>query len=137
MISVRAFIQSRDSIVWEALTQGDHVTKWNFASLDWHCPSAQLDVHVGGRMECEMAAKDGSFSFVLGATYTCVEPHHRLEYTLDDGRLVKLNLVPTEGGIEVIQDFEAEGQNPPEMQRAGWQAILNQFKQYVEHEMGH
>ncbi len=105
---------------------------WNAASDDWHCPSAEVDLRVGGKMISRMEAKDGSMGFDFAATFTKVSPHSLLEYTLEDGRMVRLKFEARGDGVHILQTFDAEAENPPEVQRAGWQAILNNFVRYVE-----
>ncbi|MBL7876451.1 MAG: SRPBCC domain-containing protein [Cyclobacteriaceae bacterium] len=106
--------------------------KWNNASEDWHTPHAENDLRVGGRFVSRMAAKDGSMSFDFGGTYDQVKTNELIAYTMDDGR--KTSVVFTKKGNQtyVSETFDAEGENSIEMQRAGWQAILNNFKKYAE-----
>lgn len=106
---------------------------WNFASADWCCPAAVNDVRRGGRFKFTMAAKGESSSFDLGGEYYEVYKQRYLCYTLDDGRMVKVSFREVEEEIvEIYQEFEPEETNPVEIQRAGWQAILNNFKEYAE-----
>jgi len=79
-----------------------------------------------------MAAKDGSFSFDFGGTYTKVVPFETIEYTIGDGSKVSVQFQSNNGITTVTETFEAEKTNPVEMQRQGWQAILNNFKKYTE-----
>lgn len=118
--------------VWDAFTQADHITKWNFASEDWHCPTAEIDLVPGGNYKTRMEAKDGSFGFDFLAKIESVEPNSKLSYVLDDGRNVVSTLEETSNGTKIRTEFDPEMQNPIELQQQGWQAILNNFKQYVE-----
>lgn len=118
--------------VWECWTLPEHIVNWNFASDDWHCPSAVNDIRAGGSFSWRMEAKDGSMSFDFEGTYTQVELHERIEYELGDGRTVEITFASTEQGVLVTEIFEAEDENPAEMQKQGWQAILGNFKKLVE-----
>ena len=118
--------------VWQAWTNPEDIMGWNFASDDWHTPHAINDLRVGGSFSSTMAAKDGSFSFDFGGIYDEVVLHKVISYSLADGRRVKILF--TDNGDETLisETFDAENENPVEMQQAGWQAILNNFKKYVE-----
>ena len=130
-ITVVAMVGGEEGKVWAYWTDPDHITKWNFASDDWHCPKAENDVRVGGKIKATMAAKDGSMSFDFEGTYTRVDYGERLDYVLGDGRTVEVLFTFQSDKICVIENFEAETTNPPDMQRAGWQAILDNFKKHV------
>lgn len=131
-ITVEATILAPVEKVWELWTTPHHIMKWNNASEDWHTPHAENDLRVGGRFVSRMAAKDGSMSFDFGGTYDQVKTNELIAYTMDDGR--KTSVVFTKKGNQtyVSETFDAEGENSVEMQRAGWQAILNNFKKYAE-----
>lgn len=131
-ITVEATILAPVEKVWELWTTPHHIMKWNNASEDWHTPHAENDLRVGGRFVSRMAAKDGSMSFDFGGTYDQVKTNELIAYTMDDGR--KTSVVFTKKGNQtyVSETFDAEGENSIEMQRAGWQAILNNFKKYAE-----
>jgi len=132
MIKIGVNIVSTIDKVWELFIQPTHILKWNSASPDWHCPAASNDLVVGGHFSYTMAAKDGSFSFDFKGVYTQVVPHQQIAYTLEDGRKVITTFDVNAHGVEIIQEFEPEQMNPIDMQQAGWQAILNSFKSYVE-----
>ncbi|WP_258101188.1 SRPBCC domain-containing protein [Marinoscillum pacificum] len=117
---------------WEIWTTPEHITKWNQASPDWHCPSATNDLQVGGKFSSTMAAKDGSFSFEFGGVYDTVNTNELIEYTLDDGRTVSVTFEATDKGVLIKSDFEPEDSNSHDMQQGGWQAILNSYKAYAE-----
>jgi uncharacterized protein YndB with AHSA1/START domain len=109
-----------------------HITQWCTATPEWHTPYSDNDVRVGGKFKSTMAAKDGSFSFDFEGVYTNVKENQVLEYTMPDGRKVKV-LFSTEGGkVKVLETFDPEKENPVEMQKGGWQAILDNFKKYTE-----
>ena len=131
-ITIEAIINAEVSKVWNYFTEPEHITKWNFASDDWHCPDAANDLRVGGKLNNRMEAKDGSFSFDFEAIYDEVITHKILSYTLLDGRHVITSLEELSGLTKVTTTFEAEQQNSVDLQRNGWQAILNNFKKYVE-----
>lgn len=118
--------------VWNAWTEPEHITNWNFASPEWCCPKAENDLRKGGRFSSRMEAKDSSMGFNFGGTYDEVVPNEKIKYTLDDGRKVEITFADTDTGIVITETFEPESQNPVEMQRQGWQAILDNFKKYVE-----
>lgn len=132
-IVVETVINASLSTVWNAWTVPEHITAWNFASDDWACPAAQNDLRVGGQFVYTMAAKDGSVSFDFGGEYTNVVQHERIESRLGDGRQVKVlfEALPS-GQTRVTEEFDPENVNPIEMQRAGWQAILENFRKHVE-----
>lgn len=132
MITVQATINASKDKVWEFWTLPEHITKWSFASPDWHTPYAENDLREGGTFKSTMAAKDGSMSFDFGGEYTLVEKYKAIEYVLEDGRKVEISFNETPNGIEIIESFDPETQNPEEMQRGGWQAIMDNFKNYVE-----
>ena len=102
------------------------------ASDDWHTPHSENDLRVGGKFSATMAAKDGSFSFDFWGIYSKVEKHKVIEYTSGDGRKVSITFSGNGNETKVTETFEAESENPIEMQRGGWQAILNSFKKYTE-----
>jgi uncharacterized protein YndB with AHSA1/START domain len=118
--------------VWEYYTEPRHVMQWNHASEDWHCPSAENDLRDGGRFCYTMASKDGKVSFDFEGKYEKIEPLSRIVYVLDDGRTVDISFESHKDGTDVSIEFDAEGENSIDMQKQGWQAILDNFKKYVE-----
>ena len=131
-ITISAFVNRPVDIVWTSWTDPVHITKWNAASDDWHCPTATNDLRTGGSFSATMAARDGSFSFDFGGVYDDVELHKRIAYTMADGRTCEVTFAEVGGGTLVTESFDAEDQHPVEMQRGGWQAILDRFKLYTE-----
>jgi uncharacterized protein YndB with AHSA1/START domain len=131
-ITVETIVNAPISRVWEAWTNPADIVKWNFASPDWHCPSAHVDLRVGGVFGSRMEAKDGSFGFDFGATISALEPEALLQYDIGDGRKVDVRFAQTAAGVQVTESFDAEDENSAEMQRAGWQAILDNFRKHVE-----
>ena len=131
-ITISATINAPVEKVWTYYTEPEHLMQWNFATDDWMCPSATNDLRVGGTFTSRMEAKDGSFGFDFGGTYSEVIPNERIVYSMSDGRKVEVNFSETDGITTVTTVFDAEKENPEEMQREGWQAILNNFKKHVE-----
>lgn len=132
ILTVEAIINAPVEKVWQYFTKPQHIMQWCQASPDWHAPHAENDVQVNGRFKTTMAAKDSSFSFDFGGVYTAVKENSRLDYSIDDGRRVEVAFIPEGNSTKIIETFEAEAQNPVEMQQSGWQAILDSFKQYTE-----
>ncbi len=131
-IKIAATINADVKKVWEYYTSPEHITKWNFADPSWHCPNAENDMKVGGKYRARMEAKDGSFGFDFEATYNSIVAGKSFTYTMPDNREVSVDFVNVNDktGINII--FDAENQNPIEMQKAGWQSILDNFKKYTE-----
>lgn len=132
LVTVEVEVNAAPEKVWECWTQPEHITQWNFASPDWCCPSAVNDLRIGGAFSWRMEAKDGSFGFDYSGTFEDVMPIARIESRLDDGREVKVFFEPAEAGVKVIETFEVEDEHSVEMQKAGWQAILENFKRHAE-----
>ena len=132
IITVETQIQLPIEKVWELWTSPVHIIHWNNASDDWFTPWAENDLQVGGKFRSRMEAKDGSFGFDFEGVYDVVEENQRIEYTLGDDRKVKIEFKEEGGCTHVTESFEAEGENPVELQRAGWQAIVDNFKKYAE-----
>ena len=118
--------------VWTAFTEPEHIIHWSFASPDWHTPQATNDLRVGGKFTSRMESKDGSLGFDFEGIYDVVKEHALIAYSLADGRKVKIKFNATDQGTSVTETFDAEKENPVEMQRGGWQAILDNFKKYTE-----
>jgi len=118
--------------VWEYWSTPAHIIKWNAAIDTWHCPTATNDLRPGGSFSARMEAKDGSMGFDFGGVYDVVKPLEYVEYTIGDGRKVAVRFSSEGKGTHVVESFEAENMNPIEMQRGGWQSILDNFKKYTE-----
>jgi uncharacterized protein YndB with AHSA1/START domain len=131
-ITIEATINASVDTVWDGWTKPEHITKWNFASDDWHCPRASNDLRAGGKFNTRMEAKDGSFGFDFEGVYDEVIHHRRIAYTIADGRKVVTTFENQNGKTKVITIFEAETENAIELQQQGWQAILNNFARYAE-----
>lgn len=133
VIEVATTVNAPISKVWEYWTQPQHVMQWNNASPDWHTPKAENDLRKGGAFSYIMAARDGSFSFDFGGIYDAVEEHRYIEYTIGDGRKVKVSFDSKDDNTtHIVENFEAEKVNSIDLQRGGWQAILDNFKKYTE-----
>ncbi len=132
IITVTATVNAPIEKVWECWTQPAHITQWNNASPDWHTPNATNDLKVGGRFVSRMEPRDGSMGFDFGGTYDAIRTNEYIEYTLDDARKVKVSFAAQDGSTKVSESFEAETTNTPELQKGGWQAILDNFKKYTE-----
>lgn len=131
-ITVEATINAPVEKVWKYFSAPEHITQWCQASDDWHAPNADNDLRNDGRFRTTMAAKDGSVSFDFSGVYTDVRINKHIAYTMDDGRTVQIDFEAEGDKTRVTETFEAEGENPVELQREGWQAILNNFKKYTE-----
>jgi len=132
VITVENTIKAPVEKVWEYWTKPEHITKWNAASDDWHTPWAKADFREGGSFSARMEAKDGSMGFDFAGVYDVLRTNEYIEYTIGDGRKVKVRFTPGGNITKVTESFEAENTHPVEMQRGGWQAILDNFKNYTE-----
>ena len=131
-ITVEAVVKARLKQVWDAWNNPADITQWNAAQDDWHTTRSTVDLREGGRFSSRMEARDGSEGFDFEGTYTRVVPNSVIEYRMSDDREVKVEFVERPDGILVRESFEIENENPPEVQRQGWQAILNSFARHVE-----
>jgi uncharacterized protein YndB with AHSA1/START domain len=131
-IRVEATVQAPINKVWKYWTEPDHIKQWNNASDDWHTPFAENDLRVGGTFVSRMEAKDGSAGFDFGGIYDEVTLHEAIAYTMADGRKVNITFKDDDKETEVVETFDADASHPAEFQQQGWQAILNNFKNYVE-----
>ena len=130
-ITVESIVRAPLAQVWSAYTTPDDIKQWNTASEDWHTTESTVDLRVGGVFSSRMEAKDGSFGFDFAGTYTRIVPHELIEYAFG-GRTGVVEFISGAAGVNVRVTFEAESENPDEMQRQGWQAILNNFAKHVE-----
>lgn len=131
-ITVENIIHAPVTKVWEYWTKPEHIVKWNNASDDWHTPWAKNDLRSGGRFVSRMEAKDGSFGFDFCGVYDAVTENEYIENTLDDGRKVQITFTAQGSNTSVVESFEPENINSLELQKGGWQAILDNFKKYTE-----
>ena len=130
-ITVTASVNADAKKVWDYYTKPEHITKWNFADPSWHCPSASNDMRVGGKYIARMEAKDGSFGFDFEVIYTNIVYGEQFTYEFG-GRGATVIFDSVDGKTNITVNFDPENENPIEMQQAGWQAILNNFKSYTE-----
>lgn len=131
-IEISTKVKSDIDKAWEYWTKPEHITRWNSPSDEWHTPKAENDLKKGGRFTFRMEAKDGSAGFDFGGNYDEVKDREFISYTLDDDRKVEVSFDKKNDHILVVEKFEPESQNPEDMQRDGWQAILDNYKKYVE-----
>lgn len=131
-ITIQTTINAPIEKVWEYWNNPEHIPGWAFASDDWEAPYAENDLRTGGKFKTVMAAKDKSASFDFTGVYTVVKEHERIEYDMEDGRHVSIEFTEVPEGVKVKETFDPENENSEEMQRSGWQAILDNFKKHVE-----
>lgn len=137
-ITVQVSINSTVKKVWELYTLPEHIVKWNNASSDWHTPRAENEFKVGGKFVYRMESKDGTQGFDFNGIYTKVRTNELIQYTIEGGRKVSVIFSSIKNGEKIAKTtkvtviFESETENPIEMQKAGWQSILDNFKKYVE-----
>ena len=131
-ITVETTVRAPLADVWSAWNDPADIRQWNSAQDDWHTTSSSVDLREGGRFQARMEAKDGSEGFDFEGTYTRVVPKQLIEYRMSDGREVRVEFADRAGVVAVKETFDAESENPPELQRSGWQAILDNFRRHVE-----
>jgi uncharacterized protein YndB with AHSA1/START domain len=131
-ITIEAVVNAPIEKVWACWNEPEHITQWCHASDDWHAPFAENDPKTGGKFKTTMAAKDGSFSFDFGGIYDEVKTNESIAYTMEDGRKVSIVFTANGNRTKVVETFDPEKENPIEMQRGGWQAILDNFKKHTE-----
>ncbi len=131
-IQIETIVNAPIETIWKAWNDPAAIMEWAHASDDWHAPFAENDLRVGGKFTTRMAAKDGSVSFDFGGEYTDVQELKSIGYTMGDGRTVHVTFEKIGDTTKVIEIFDPENENPIEMQRGGWQAILDNFKKYTE-----
>jgi uncharacterized protein YndB with AHSA1/START domain len=131
-ITVESTINAPVEKVWEFWSAPEHIIQWCSPSPDWHAPKAENDLQAGGKFSTRMEAKDGSFGFDFGGIYDQVKKNELIEYTLGDGRKVVINFSGSGNNTKVVETFDAENIHPADFQKAGWQAILDNFKKYTE-----
>lgn len=131
-ITIEATVNAPIETVWDVWNKPEHITRWAFASQDWEAPHAENDLRTGGSFKTRMQAKDGSEGFDFEGVYTNVEDEKLIEYDMPDGRHVKITFEKTPEGVKITETFDPESKNSEDLQRAGWQAILDNFKKYTE-----
>jgi len=131
-VTVEATVNAPVEKVWKTWSEPQHIKQWCAASDDWHAPKAENDLKTGGTFSTRMEAKDGSFGFDFGGVYDNVKKNELIEYTMGDRRKVRVAFTPSGDTTKIVETFDAETTNPVDMQRTGWQAILDNFKKYTE-----
>ena len=131
-VTIETTVNGTVEKAWDYYTGEQHITQWNSPSEDWHSPSASNDLRAGGAFNYRMEARDGSFGFDFAGIYDAVRPQDHIAYTLGDGRKALIDFKPEGDQVRVTIQFDPENENPVEMQRAGWQAILDNFRKYTE-----
>ncbi|MEY4204677.1 MAG: hypothetical protein RL013_2381 [Bacteroidota bacterium] len=131
-ITIQAVVAADRQKVWNCYTQPEHITKWNFATDTWHCPAASNDMRVGGKYLARMEAKDGSFAFDFEAVYNEIVDGEKFTYTMPDNREIQVSFEKMDDKTRVTVTFDPENVNPVDLQRDGWQSILDNFKRYAE-----
>lgn len=131
-VTVEAAVKAPVEKVWKLWSEPQHIVKWNNASDDWHTTKAENDLRAGGKFMSRMEAKDGSFGFDFEGAYDKVITNELIAYTMGDGRKAEVTFAKEGNETKVVTIFEAENENPVEMQKGGWQAIMNSFKKYAE-----
>ncbi len=131
-ITVETSVKAKMNKVWDSWNNPADIKKWNTAQDDWHTARSTVDLREGGKFVSRMEAKDGSEGFDFEGTYTRIVPHKTIEYRMSDGREVRVEFVERPGVVVVKETFDAETENTPELQRTGWQAILDNFGRHVE-----
>jgi uncharacterized protein YndB with AHSA1/START domain len=132
IITVRTTINAPIEVVWKRWTTPNDIIRWNFASPDWHTPRAENDLRPGGTFVYRMEAKNGSVGFDFTGSYGSIRVNESIEYTIGDGRKVIVKFIQGNNFTDVIEMFEAQGTHSIELQQAGWQSILNNFRIYTE-----
>ncbi len=132
MITVETTVNAPVKTVWEFWTSPEHIIQWNNASDEWHCPAAINDLQAGGQFSYRMEARDGSMGFDFNGVYDEIKTNELITYTMGDGRKAKIIFKGNGTATNLTESFEAETENTIELQRFGWQAILNNFKKYAE-----
>ncbi len=132
IIIISITVQTDLERCWHHFNDPQHIIHWNHASDDWHCPFAENDLNPGGHLHFRMEAKDGSFGFDLKGQYETVQPFTKVCYVMDDHRRVEVQFEELNGIVKVTESFQPEQEASLELQEAGWQAILNNFKSYCE-----
>jgi uncharacterized protein YndB with AHSA1/START domain len=131
-ITIQAVVAADRQKVWDRYTQPEHITKWNFATDTWHCPAASNDMRIGGKYLARMEAKDGSFAFDFEAVYNEIVDGEKFTYTMPDNREIQVTFEQTDDKTRVTVTFDPENENPVDLQRSGWQSILDNFRKYAE-----
>ncbi len=131
-ITVETIVDTTPEKAWSHFVKPASIEKWNHASEDWHCPKAINDLTEGGTFSYTMSSTDGSISFDFNGIFLRIIPNEYLKYKIADGRIVEVQFIAVGDKTKVVETFEAENMHSEEMQRAGWQSILNNYKKFVD-----
>ena len=131
-ITVETAVKAPIEKVWETWNNPADIKVWNTPQKDWHTTQSDVDLREGGKFSARMEAKDGSRGFDFEGTYTRVVPRKAIEFLMSDGREVKVEFLKRPGLVLVKETFDSETENALEVQREGWQAILDNFGRHVE-----
>jgi uncharacterized protein YndB with AHSA1/START domain len=131
-ITVETVVRAKLNQAWDAWNNPADIQQWNTARDDWHTTRSTVDLREGGKFVARMEARDGSEGFDFEGTYTRIVPQKTIEYRMSDGREVKVEFAERAGGVVVKETFDTETENSPELQREGWQALLDNFGRHVE-----
>ena len=131
-ITIETTVKATIKKVWNSWTSPEHIVHWNNASADWHTPHTENDLRPGGKFVSRMEARDGSMGFNFSGVYDEVKQYELIAYTLEDDRKVIITFLPFGEETKIVETFDTEGSNTAEIQRNGWQAILDNFKHYTE-----
>ncbi|MCT4787096.1 SRPBCC family protein [Exiguobacterium aestuarii] len=131
VVTISTLVDTPIEKVWELWTAPDHIKQWNHASEDWHTTEAENDLRVGGKFRSRMEAKDNSMGFDFEGVYEEIQVNEIIQYRLDDERRVRISFAPEGDQTKIVETFDADSMNPVELQRQGWQAILDNFTRYA------
>jgi len=131
-ITVEVNVNAPMEDTWASFIKEDSIIHWNHASDDWCCPWAKNIFNVDGEFSYRMEAKDGSFGFDFAGKYLEIEEKKKILYELEDSRRVEVKFIQNGNNTKIIETYDAEEENSLELQKNGWQAILDNFKKYAE-----
>jgi uncharacterized protein YndB with AHSA1/START domain len=132
-INVSITVSSNVKKAWDVWNSPEHIKHWAFASDDWEVGEVAVDLRVGGSFQIEMRAKDGSEKFDFVGIYSIVDHLKQISYSMPDGRKVEVNFEAVSDDVTMVTEvFDMENENSEELQRAGWQSILGNYKKYLE-----
>ncbi|WP_264552245.1 SRPBCC domain-containing protein [Flavobacterium sp. N2038] len=132
MITVQNTINAAVEKVWELWITPKHIQNWNYAFDTWHTPFAENDLKVDGKFRYEMAAKDNSAGFDFEGVYTKVEKFSLIEYKLLDNRTGSVYFEIDGDQVKITEVFEPNATDVVSMQQMWCQAVIDNFKKYVE-----
>jgi Uncharacterized conserved protein len=131
-ITVEIVTQKRIPEAWDVFTNPYFIVQWNFASNDWHCPSAKNNLVENGTFCYRMESTDGKTGFDFSGTYIKIDPYREIIYELDDTRMVRVEFLEINKEVIVRETFDAEKVNQASHQKQGWQSILDNYKSVLE-----